>query len=149
MNIGVSGAKDRASQAAANGGSSKGLRVGLWVAQVALALLFGFSGAMKLALPYAKLLAQGAWVAHVPEKLVKFIGVAELSGALGLILPAATRIKPVLTPFAAAGFVVIMFLASALHISIGERPVAQLIICGLAAFVAWGRFRKASIPPRA
>ena len=148
MNIEVSGASDRASTVAATDGGSKGLRVGLWVAQVLLALLFGFSGAMKLALPYAKLLTQGAWVTHVPENLVKFIGVAELSGAVGLILPAATRIKPFLTPLAAAGFVVIMVLASALHLSIGERPIAQLLICGLAAFIVWGRLRKAPIASR-
>jgi hypothetical protein len=134
---------------AANDGGSKGLRIGLWVVQVLLALMFAMSGITKLALPYAELLKQGAWVEHVPEGLVKFIGVAELSGALGLILPSATRIKPVLTPLSAAGFVVIMVLASALHLSIGERPIAQLIIGGLAAFVAWGRFRKAPITPRA
>jgi hypothetical protein len=128
---------------------SKGWRIGLWVVQVLLALLFGFSGTTKLLLPYAELLKQGAWVAHVPEGLVKFIGVAELSGALGLILPAATRLKPFLTPLAAAGFVVIMVLASALHLSLGEPPIAQLVIGGLAAFVVWGRFRKAPIIARA
>ena len=128
---------------------SKGLRVGLWVVQVLLALAFGLSGTMKLALPYAELLKQGAWVAHVPAGLVKFIGVAEVSGAVGLILPAATRIKPFLTPFAAAGFVVIMVLACVLHFSIGERPIAQMILGGLAAFVAWGRSRKAPIARRA
>jgi hypothetical protein len=139
---------DGASKEAASDGGSKGLRIGLWVVQVLLALAFGFSGAMKLAVPYAELLKQGAWVERVPEGLVKFIGIAELSGALGLILPAATRIKPFLTPLAAAGFVVIMALASALHFSLGERPIAQLIMGGLAAFVAWGRFRKAPITPR-
>ena len=133
----------------ASDGASKGLRIGLWVVQVLLALLFGFSGAMKLAVPYAELLKQGAWVERVPEGLVKFIGVAELSGALGLILPAATRIKPFLTPLAAAGFVVIMVLASALHFSLGQPPIVQVIIGGLAAFVVWGRFRKAPITPRA
>jgi putative oxidoreductase len=133
---------------AASEGGSKGLRIGLWVVQVLLALVFGLSGAMKLAIPYAELLKQGAWVAHTPEGLVKFIGIAELSGALGLILPAATRIKPFLTPLAAAGFVVIMVLASGLHFSLGEPPIAQVIIGGLAAFVVWGRFRKAPIAPR-
>ena len=132
----------------ASDGASKGLRIGLWVVQVLLALVFGLSGTMKLALPYAELLKQGAWVEHVPEGLVKFIGVAELSGALGLILPAATRIKPFLTPLAAAGFVVIMVLASALHVSLGQPPIAQVILGGLAAFVVWGRFRKASRSPR-
>src|SRR4029077_18844790 len=121
--------------------------IGLWVVQVLLALVFGLSGITKLAVPYAELLKQGAWVAHVPAGLVKFIGVAELSGALGLILPAATRIRPVLSPLAAAGFVVMMVLASTLRLSIGEPPIAQVILGGLAAFVAWGRFRKAQITP--
>ena len=133
----------------ANDGGSKRLRVGLWVVQVLLALVFGLSGAMKLAVPYAELLKQGAWVERVPLALVKFIGVAELSGALGLILPAATRIKPFLTPLAAAGLVVIMVLAAVLHVSLGEPPIVQLIIGGLGAFVVWGRFRKAPITPRA
>jgi len=132
----------------ADDGGSKGLRVGLWVVQVLLALVFGASGIMKLAVPYEQLLTQGAWVEHVPAGLVKFIGVAELAGALGLILPAATRIKPFLTPLAAAGFVVIMILASALHISLGQPPIAQVILCGLAAFVLRGRFLKAPIAPR-
>ena len=142
-------ASDGVSNGTASKGSSKGWRIALWVVQVLLALLFGLSGTMKLAVPYADLLKQGAWVERVPEGLVKFIGVAELSGALGLILPAATRIKPFLTPLAAAGFVVIMVLASALHLSLGQPPIAQVIIGGLAAFVVWGRFRKAPITPRA
>ena len=52
---------------AASEGGSKGLRIGLWVVQVLLALVFGLSGAMKLAVPYAELLKQGAWVERVPE----------------------------------------------------------------------------------
>jgi len=148
-NAANSEASDAASKGAARDGGSKRLRIGLWVVQVLLALAFAFSGAMKLAVPYAELLAQGAWVERVPDGLVKFIGVAELLGALGLILPAATRIKPFLTPLAAAGFAVIMVLASALHLSLGEPPIAQVILGGLAAFVSWGRFSRAPITPRA
>jgi hypothetical protein len=80
----------------------------------------------------------GPWVQKVPEGLVKFIGVAEVSGALGVILPAATRIKPLLMPLAAAGFVVIMVLASGLHLSLGQPPIVQVILGGPAAFVACG-----------
>jgi hypothetical protein len=127
---------------AASDGGSKGLRIGLWVVQGLLALVFAMSGGTKLAVPYAELLNQGRWVQSIPEWPVKFIGVAEVSGALGLILPAATRIKPILTPLAAAGFVVIMVLASGLHLSLGEPPIVPVILGGLAAFVAWGRFRK-------
>jgi putative oxidoreductase len=133
---------------AASDGGSKGLRISLWMVQVLLALMFAMSGGMKLAVPYNELLKQGPWVQSIPEGLVKFIGVAELSGALGLILPAATRIKPSLTPLAAAGFVMIMVLASGLHLSLGQPPILQVVLGGLAAFVAWGRFRKAPIRPR-
>lgn len=126
-------------------GRSRGWSISLWAVQVLLAVLFGFAGLMKLATPYADLLRQGAWVHHVSEPLIKFIGIAEIMGALGLILPAATRVKPFLTPLAASGFVVIMVLAIALHLSIGEAPIAEAVIGALAAFVAWGRFRKALI----
>ena len=148
MNTANSEASEGATKGAPTDGGSKGLRIGLWVVQVLLALVFAMSGGMKLAVPYEELLKQSPWVQRVPEGLIKFIGVAEVSGALGLILPAATRIKPFLTPLAAAGFVVIMVLASALHLSLGQPPIAQVILGGLAAFVVWGRFRKAPITPR-
>jgi putative oxidoreductase len=148
VNTANSEASEGATKGAASDGGSKGLRIGLWVVQVLLALVFAMSGGMKLAVPYEELLKQGPWVRNVPEGLVKFIGVAEVSGALGVILPAATRIKPLLTPLAAAGFVVIMVLASGLHVSLGQPPILQVILGGLAAFVAWGRFRKAPITPR-
>jgi len=133
---------DGVAKASTSNGGSKGLRIVLWVVQVLLALVFAMSGGIKLAVPYAELLKQGRWVQSVPEGLVKFIGVAEVSGALGLILPGATRIRPILTPLAAAGFVVMMVLASSLHLSLGETPIVQVILGGLAAFVVWGRFRK-------
>ena len=148
MNTANSETNEGTTKGAATDGGSKGLRIGLWVVQVLLALVFAMSGGMKLAVPYQELLKQGPWVQRVPEGLVKFIGVAEVSGALGVILPAATRIKPLLTPLAAVGFVVIMVLASGLHLSLGQPPILQVILGVLAAFVAWGRFRKAPITPR-
>jgi putative oxidoreductase len=148
MSTADSEARQATSKEASRHGGSNGRRIGLWVVQALLALVFAMSGSMKLALPYAELLKQGAWAESVPEGLVKFIGVAEVAGALGLIFPAATRIKPILTPLAAAGLFVIMVLASGLHLSLGEKPIVQVILGGLAAFVAWGRFRKAPIKPR-
>ena len=127
---------------------SKGWHIGLWVAQVLLAVGFGMAGLMKLATPYADLAQKMAWAQHTPAALVKFIGVVELAGALGLILPAATRIKPFLTPLAASGLVVIMVLAIGLHVSIGEVPKPNFVLGGIAALVAWGRWRKAPISPR-
>lgn len=127
---------------------SKGLRVGLWIAQALLAFAFGAAGAMKLTTPYAELTAADAWAREVPETLVRFIGTVEVAGAIGILLPALTRVKPFLTPLAAAGFVVVMILAGGLHMSIGELPIANVILGALAAFVAWGRWRAAPISPR-
>ena len=127
--------------------AGRALHIGLWVAQGLLALAFGMSGLMKLGTPYAELAAKFAWARATAEPLVKFIGVVEVAGALGMLLPSLTRIKPMLTPLAAAGFIVIMVLAAGLHLRLGEMPLPNLILGGLAAFVAWGRFRMAPILP--
>jgi len=81
---------------------------------------------------------------------VRFIGVSELVASVGLILPSVTRIAPKLTPLAAAGLVVIMVLAMGYHVRLGEMHALpnSIILGGLAAFVAWGRFRKVPIAPR-
>ena len=128
----------------------RGLRIALWVAQVLLAVAFGMSGLMKLSTPIADLAAQMAWVGSVPAALVRFIGAAELAGAIGLILPALTRIQPRLTALAAVGLIVVMVLASIVHVSRGEfgmLPV-NVVLGALAAFVAWGRSKAAPIAPR-
>ena len=126
-----------------------GLRAGLWVAQVLLALAFGAAGAMKLAVPIAEIAKNMPWVADMPG-LVRFIGASEVAGALGMLLPSLTRIAPKLTPLAAVGLLTIMVLAAAFHASrgeYGEIPV-NAVLGGIAAFVAWGRFRAAPISPR-
>ncbi len=125
-----------------------GIHIGLWVAQVFLGFGFGGAGVMKLVTPYADLVAQQAWAQHTPAALVMLIGVVELAGAVGVILPAATRIRPLLTPLAAAGFVAIMVPAGVLHAVLGEPPIANVVLGALAGFVAWGRFKKAPIPAR-
>lgn len=128
---------------------SKIMNIGVWSLQVLLALVFGMAGLFKSTQPIAELAKQMPWVANAPG-LVRFIGISELAGALGLLLPAITRIKPILTPVAAVGLVIVMVLATAFHISrgeIGEVPIT-LILGGLAAFVAWARFKKAPIQAR-
>jgi hypothetical protein len=129
---------------------SKGLHIALWVVQVLLALAFGMAGSGKALQPMDALAAKMPWTTVVGEPLVRFIGVSELLGALGLILPSATRIKPKVTALAALGLMTIMVLASAFHASRGEFVVipANLLLGGLAAFVAWGRFKKAPIAAR-
>jgi len=118
--------------------------VGLWVAQIVLAIIFALSGAMKLSMPAAEL---AKMVPGFPLFFLRFIGIAELAGAIGIIVPALTRIAPVLTPLAASGFVIVMVSAAVLHLMRGELgEVAVVIVLGaLASFVAWGRFKLAPI----
>ena len=120
----------------------------LWVVQVLLAGAFGMAGFLKSTQP-VDALAQGgiAWASQVPLPMVRFIGISELLGALGLIVPAATKIKPILTPLAALGLLTVMILAMAFHLSRGEAQALpiNIVLGGLAAFVAWGRTKKAPI----
>jgi uncharacterized membrane protein YphA (DoxX/SURF4 family) len=129
----------------------KTLHIGLWVVQGLIAASFFMSGFMKLATPLEQLHATMPWTNGAMGQAVRVIGAVELLGAFGLILPAATRIKPFLTPLAALGLTTVMVLASVTHLSRGETPVIVInaILGGMAAFVAWGRSRKAPITPRA
>lgn len=132
------------------GSSSKPLHHGLWAAQIVLAAMFGMAGAMKATTPIPELAATLPWAASVPEALVRFIGFAELAGAIGLVVPAALRIKPQLTALAAAGLALVMVLAGAFHLVRGEAAALpiNLGLLALAAFVAWGRTTRASIRAR-
>jgi len=128
---------------------AKGWSIALWTAQVLLALMFGFAGGSKLFTPIADLAKNAEWIRDLPA-LIRFIGLSEFAGALGMILPAATRIKPGLLIWAAYGLVTVMILATGFHVVRGEfafTPVT-LLIGAVAGFVAWGRKRKAPIPPR-
>src|SRR5215471_12290210 len=78
--------------------------IGLWVVQGLLAALFLFAGSMKLVLPVESLTQQVA----LPGWFLRFIGTCEVLGAIGLVLPTALRVLPILTPIAATGLVVIM-----------------------------------------
>ena len=117
----------------------------LWIVQGLLALLFLFAGGMKLVLPIEELTAQ----TPLPGPFIQFIGVAEVLGALGLILPGLLRIRPGLTPLAAAGLVIIMIGATVLSLAGvggGDAVLALIpLVTGLlCAFVAYGRRRSAS-----
>ncbi|MGJ8584162.1 MAG: DoxX family protein [Marinosulfonomonas sp.] len=131
--------------------TGKGWTIGLWVAQAALAAMFLMAGFMKLTSAPADMVAMGMlWAENAPVALIRFIGLAEVAGAVGVILPAATRILPDLTKLAAAGLAVIMVLAACLHTYRGEFEVLPMnaILFALAAFVIWGRTKKAPIAPR-
>lgn len=125
---------------------SKALHLSLWVAQGLLAAAFGMAGVLKLSKSINELASMGmGFVLHFSEGMVRFIGLTEVLAALGLILPSALRIKPILTPIAASGVAIIMILASKEHLSQNEPVVANLVLFSLAVFVAWGRFKKSPI----
>jgi putative oxidoreductase len=130
---------------------SKGWNIGLWVAQAALAAMFLMAGFMKLTTAPAEMVTMGMlWAENTPVALIRFIGLAEVLGAIGLILPAATRIMPRLTKLAALGLAVIMVFAFGLHSVRGEFEVLPMnvILFALAVLVIWGRTNKAPIAPR-
>jgi uncharacterized membrane protein YphA (DoxX/SURF4 family) len=129
---------------------STGLHVSLWIAQVLLGAAFLMAGQLKLFTAIDELAKMLPWANAVPAALVRFIGTAELLGGLGLILPAATRLKPMLTPLAAGGLILVMVLASGFHVTRGEFGALPInfVLGGLAAFVAYGRARLAPIAPR-
>jgi hypothetical protein len=106
---------------------------------------------MKATAPLEQLQASMPWVSGAMGPAVRLIGVVEVAGALGLVLPAATRVKPSLTPLAALGLTTVMVFASLTHLVRGEVQMLPItaVLAGLAAFVAWGRSRKAPIAPRA
>jgi uncharacterized membrane protein len=126
------------------------MRVTLWIVQVLLAIFALLAGVNHGLRPLEDPAGAAPWMASVPPTLVRLIGVAELAAAVGLILPAATRILPGLTPLAAAGLATIMALAIPFHIMRGEANVIGLhiVVVALCFFVAWGRLGRAPILPR-
>jgi uncharacterized membrane protein YphA (DoxX/SURF4 family) len=115
----------------------------LWIIQGLLAAMFLTAGVMKLTQAKEKLLKQLPWVADFSIGTVRFIGLSELLGGIGLIVPWLTGIAPILTPISAIGLCVVMVLASNIvHLKKNEyKEIAfNAILFILAAFVAYGRF---------
>jgi DoxX-like family len=123
------------------------MNLALWIVQVVLALLFFFTGGMKLVLPLDKLTGP----VTLPGWFTRLLGVAEVLGAVGLVLPSLLRIQPWLTPLAALGLILVMIGAIAITLAFGLNGAAlfSLVVGLLAAFVAYGRWRQAPIAPRA
>ncbi len=115
----------------------------LWIVQGLLALLFLFAGVMKFIMSIEEMTRQ----IQMPAAFLWFIGVAEICGGLGLILPSLLRIRPGLTPLAAAGLVIIMIGATIVSLMIGPVALAAMpfVVGLLAAFVAYGRWKLAPI----
>jgi uncharacterized membrane protein YphA (DoxX/SURF4 family) len=116
----------------------------LWIVQGLLAAVFLFAGGTKLVLSLETLNSMSNQT-PLPGLFLRFIGVAEVLGAIGLILPGLLRIRPALTPLAAAGLVIIMIGATALTLAAGDVApgLISLVVGLLAAFVAYGRWRLA------
>ncbi len=121
----------------------------LWVAQVVLAAGFLWAAAMKLLEPADRLAAMWPWTAD-HTGLVKVTGVLDLLAGIGLVLPALLRIWPRLTVYAAYGAIALMIAASIFHISRGEGSQIgiNVFFAVVAAFIAWGRQRKAVVTPK-
>ncbi|MFD9701025.1 DoxX family protein [Lentzea sp. NPDC059081] len=120
------------------------MNIALWVVQGLLAAAYLAAGGMKIVQPREQMVASGRfeWAKDMTDAGVKGIGVVEVLGALGLVLPWLTGIAPVLTPIAAVGLVIVQVLAARVHVKYGETkslPV-NVVLLLLAAFVAVGRF---------
>jgi hypothetical protein len=118
------------------------MNTALWIAQGLLAFVFGMAGAMKATMPIERLAERmGGWPAEMPA-LTRFIGVAEMAAAIGMVLPIMLGILPWLTPLAAAGLAVIQILAIGFHLRRGERSVLPVnaVLLALSLFVLIGRF---------
>jgi uncharacterized membrane protein YphA (DoxX/SURF4 family) len=121
------------------------MNVALWICQGFLAVLFVFSGVTKATLPPAKLVAMGqTGVEGLPAGLVRCIGISEILGAAGVLIPWLTRIEPVLTPVAAACLGLIMLLAANVHYRRAEVQTAAfnlgvLAVCLFVTFSLLGK----------
>ncbi|MGI9197691.1 MAG: DoxX family protein [Candidatus Nanopelagicales bacterium] len=120
------------------------MNVALWIAAGLLALAMLGAGLMKLVRSPDQLRAAGmGWVDHAPSWAPKVIGLLEVLGAIGLILPALTGIAPILVPLAATGIAVLMLGAVVVHIRLKDslrEALPAIVLALLAIFVAWGRF---------
>ena len=119
------------------------MNIALWIAQALLAALFLFAGGTKLVLPIEEMTKQ----VPMPGLFLRLIGLCEVLGAIGLILPWLLRIRPGLTTLAAAGLAIIMIGATVVTLITGEIAMAlfPLIVGLLCAWVAYGRWRRKTI----
>ena len=114
----------------------------VWVASALLALAYGMAGVMKTFRPIPDLAKMMVWPGDVPVALVRFVGLAELAGAVGLILPVLTGVLAWLTPLAAIGLSLVQILAIGFHARRGETAKSlpmNLVLLALSLFVLWAR----------
>ena len=118
------------------------MNIALWIIQSILAAMFVMAGVMKSTQPIDKLVKTVTWADRFPLTTVRIIGVCELLGAIGLILPWLLNIVPVLTPIAASGIALVQFLAIFHHAKHKENNALafNIVLMCMAAFIAYGRF---------
>jgi len=122
----------------------RALAIALWATQIILAALFLFAGGMKFVMPVQEMTKGSA----LPGSFFHFIGVMEVLGGIGLVLPSLLRIAPFLTPLAACGLVIIMAGATVTSLPMGWIALFPFFVGVVAAFLAYGRFQLLPIPPR-
>lgn len=129
--------------------SNKTIHILLWIAQVIVAIMLFFGAFAKLFQPIEEAAKMLPWASENPA-LLRFTGVVDLLGSLGLLLPSLLKIKPKLTVYAAIGTIALMVLAIAFHVSRGEAAATpfNVVLLLLAVFIAWGRDKKAVIQPK-
>jgi len=123
--------------------TSQTLNIFLWIGQVLLAFMFIYAGVMKTFQPIDELSQMLPWVTEYSKGFVRFVGLADLVGGIGVLLPYLFRWKTELTRLAALGIVTIMILAIGFHIIRGEYVALpmNIVLGGIAIFIAWGRKR--------
>lgn len=128
---------------------NKFLNVSLWVAQIFIFVSFVPAGAMKLFMPITELASIWEWAGVLPVLAVRMLGIVDIAGGVGVVLPALTRIQPRLTVLAALGCAALQIFAMIFHASRGEVSVLPLnvVMFVTAVFIVWGR-RKMPIQPR-
>ena len=127
---------------------ARSMNILIWIIQILLALLFLFSGSMKFVMSVAEMNNQAAVV--LPGIFLHFIGVCEILGGVGLILPSLLRIKPGLTPLAAAGLAIITIGATIITLMgpMKATAIIPFVTALLSTFVAYGRWRLTPISPK-
>lgn len=114
----------------------------IWIVQILVAFAFFMVGIMKVIKPKEELAEKMGWVEDFSPNTLKFIGILEIAGAVGVILPSLIPLLPILTPLAGAGLALTMAGAVLTHIRRQEFPMigGNLVLIALAGFVVYGRF---------
>jgi hypothetical protein len=130
--------------------SSRAFAISLWIFQVVLGVFLCLIGTLKFSAPLHSVRAIVPWTPTMPPWLIRSTGAMDLLGGMGVVLPSATRILPVLTPWAALGVMTLQFSAIVFHIARGEMWVILLngFLFVLAVLVLWGRSVGAPVASR-